>query len=589
VVVYLNPNCLFGDHPLFRECGLREPDGQLTARPAYGWTRPPAFHACINHPRYRQFLREVLTEIFTQYGPAGLYVDGLTPHVCFCEHCRDKWRAAFGTEMPVEKLGRTPARWAVWGEFGREPQPVGDVENDPDARRWTELMRRSLVEVTHEFSQTVKQAKPDAVTLFHSHPKPGSDEDYDGTLTEVYTPQPWVHVAWRSGELAGYSAVYQVPVLFNIYPHRHFTEAEARYHALQGLAAGAYPNFWSAAGMKPVFEFMTRCADELDFDTAAPVKFLALPRDLRESDTQRKTPQGDGVSYAPRDRFLAPYVGAYSALMRAGLPVVTLHRPGFEEQLNGFQVLVLPNVALMGDAQAESVRRFVRDGGGLVATHETSLCDEKGRRRSDFALADVLGVHYRATLKAESRPLRLQPTALLARGLPANRWPEHAEPVVAVDLAGAEPAGWLGDVPGILAQGYGKGRVVYLPGRFDSLQCYEPAPAVERLFANAVHWVSQDAVPVEIQASGTVGVSLFRQPRRLIVHLVNHQRDSLFRSDAWEPVARLSLRVRVPADAQVHEVRRLWENRSLPFQIKDHTASIDVGRLDEYEAVALQW
>ena len=66
--------------------------------------------------------------------------------------------------MPGTKLSRIPASWAVWFEFGRDPQPVGDVENDDDARRLTELLHRSLVEVTHQVSRTVKLAKPDAVT-----------------------------------------------------------------------------------------------------------------------------------------------------------------------------------------------------------------------------------------------------------------------------------------------------------------------------------------------------------------------------------------------------------------------------------------
>jgi hypothetical protein len=596
IVSYINPNALYPGHPLFPECVIREADGQVCQRPAYGaGFRPGALYPCANHPRYRQFLRAVLTEIFTRYQADGLYVDGLTPHLCFCEHCRAKWRALFGSDMPAAKLGRLPDRWAVWGEFGRDPQPVGDVENDPDARRLTEMLTRSLVEVTHEFSLTVKQARPGALTFFHSHPKPGSEADYDGTLTEVYSPQPWVHTAWRSGELAGYSAVYSVPVLFNVYPHRHFTEAEARCHALQGLAAGAYPNFWSAAGMKPVCEFMARCVEYLDFDTAAPVKFLALPRDLRESDTQRRAPAAPGVSYAPRDRFLAPYVGAYSALMRAGLPVVTLHRPHFEEQLTGFKVLVLANVALLSDAQAEAVRRFVREGGGLIATHETSLADEKGRRRADFALADLLGAHYRETLKSDKRQVvlagdqegRARPPG--APELPSAAFPAHDEPLVTVALDGAEAVGSLADGgPALLAHHYGKGRVVFLPGRFDSVQCYEPSPAIERLFANAVRWVAPEAVPVEIEAAGPVGLTLFRQPRRLIVHLINHQRDSRFRSDALEPIRRVALRVSLPEGGRAQSVRRLWENRDLPFQSAGRRVSIEVGALNEYEAVAIE-
>ncbi|HWI58020.1 MAG TPA: hypothetical protein VNZ22_12400 [Bacillota bacterium] len=237
VIAYMNPNALYTDHPLLNECAVRGPDGQVSPQSTYGGgpfanTR----YACINHPRYRQFLRDVLTELFTRYQPAGLYVDGLTPHVCFCSHCQAKWRELFHQDMPVTKLSHLSAGWAVWAEMGRDPQPVGDVEKDPDAQRLTELMLKSLVEMTHELSRTVKQLNPEALTAFHTHPKPGTEADYDATLTEVYLTRPWTHTAWRSGELAGYSAVYRVPVLFNIYPHANCTAAEARYYALQGLA-----------------------------------------------------------------------------------------------------------------------------------------------------------------------------------------------------------------------------------------------------------------------------------------------------------------------------------------------------------------
>ena len=591
VVAYMNPNALCLGHPLFDECVIREANGQLSQRPAYGanW-RPQAAYACINQPRYRRFLREMLTEIFTRYGPAGLYVDGLTPHVCFCVACRAKWRELFGSEMPVAKLSRISTGWAVWGEFGRDPQPVGDVENDPDARRLTEMLRRSLVEVTHMFRRTIREAKPDAVTLFHSHPKPETDDDYDGTLTEVYSPRPWVHTAWRSGELAGYSAIYQVPVLFNIYPHRHFTAAEARSHAWQGLANGAYPNFWSAAGMKPVFDYMTRCAAYLDFDTAAPVKFLALPRDLSTSETQRRAPVAAGVDYAPRDRFLAPYVGAYSALMRSGMPIGTLHRPRFETGLAGFKVLMLANVALMSDAQAEAVRRFVADGGGLVASHETSLLDERGQRRAEFALADVLGVRYQTTLRAATRRATFLSGHALAAGLPADLSLAHDEPVVVVIPAGAQPAGSFAETqPAVLTHRFGRGRVIYLPGRFDSMQCYTLLPAFERLLANAVRWVAPEGLPVEIQAPGPVGVSLFRQPRRLVVHLVNHQRDSQFNSDTLTALPSVAVRVALPEEARQPKARRLLENRDLPSLVEGRTVWVEVGPLDEYEAVAVEW
>ena len=111
---------LYCDHSLFADCAVRGPDGQISPQPTYGGggSFADTRYACINHPGYRQFLRDVLTEIFTRYQPAGLYVDGLTPHVCFCTHCRAKWRQMFDAEMPDDKLGQLPAAWVVWAELG---------------------------------------------------------------------------------------------------------------------------------------------------------------------------------------------------------------------------------------------------------------------------------------------------------------------------------------------------------------------------------------------------------------------------------------------------------------------------------------
>src|SRR5204863_349593 len=65
------------------------------------------------------------------------------------------------------------------------------------------------------------------------------------------------------------------------------------------------------------------------------------------------------------------------------------------EGLKKYAVLVLPNAACLDDRQAEAVRGFVRAGGGLVASLDTSLFDEFGDPRPNFALADVFGADYR--------------------------------------------------------------------------------------------------------------------------------------------------------------------------------------------------
>jgi len=594
IVVYINPNTLYLGHPLFPECAVRDRDGQPVTAKTYGGNIENAPRVCINHPRYRQFLRDLMTEIFGHYQADGLYVDGLTPHLCFCQHCRAKYHALCGAEMPVAKLATIARPWTVWGEFGRDPQPVGDVENDVDARRLTEMVYQSFGEITREVSLAVKAARPEAITTFHSHPKANCAEFYDGTLTEVYSPRPWVHIAWRSGELAGYSSGFHVPTMFNVYPHQHYTAAEARYHAWQGLANGAYPNFWSTPGMQPVFEFLRENAAWFDFARTAPVKFIALPRDLRTDAVQSGAAPPPGIRYTT-DRFLAPYVGAYSALTRAGLPVVTLHRPHFEEGLAGFQVLCLANVAVLSDAQVAAVRQFVHDGGGLIATHETSLRDEKGRPRSDFGLADVLGVRFQKFLPAAKRRISFAPDAPLAAAL-AKLPPLETgvEPHVSVApttgqiAAEAARADDTADTtPAAIVNQFGRGRSIYLPGRLDAQQCYELAPGVERLFAEGARWVSGDRVPVEVQAPAMVGVSLTQLPDRWLVQLVNHHVDSRYQSDTISPIQGVTVRLRPPAGREVASLRRLHDRSDVPLRRAGAHLIVDLPQLNEYEALAI--
>ena len=48
----------------------------------------------------------------------------------------------------------------------------------------------------------------------------------------------------------------------------------------------------------------------------------------------------------------------------------------------------------MSDAQAHSITEFVRGGGALIASHETSLYDADGNKRTKLALAEVLGAEF---------------------------------------------------------------------------------------------------------------------------------------------------------------------------------------------------
>src|SRR5258705_3077226 len=92
----------------------------------------------------------------------------------------------------------------------------------------------------------------------------------------------------------------------------------------------------------------------------------------------------------------APYEGFAQALIRARIPYVPVHAADIDRESAGLSTLVLANTGGLSDAECASVRRFVAQGGSLIATGESTLYNEWGDARDDFGLADLLRVHVQA-------------------------------------------------------------------------------------------------------------------------------------------------------------------------------------------------
>ena len=85
--------------------------------------------------------------------------------------------------------------------------------------------------------------------------------------------------------------------------------------------------------------------------------------------------------------------GMYEALLRGRFAFDYVHEDRLEpERLKKYRALLLPNIAMLSDRQCEQLRAYVRGGGSLVASFETSLYDENLNPRSDFGLANLFGV-----------------------------------------------------------------------------------------------------------------------------------------------------------------------------------------------------
>ena len=70
--------------------------------------------------------------------------------------------------------------------------------------------------------------------------------------------------------------------------------------------------------------------------------------------------------------------GYYQALIESRVPFDMAHDELLDVALAKYKLLILPNVAAMSDKQCDQIRQFVKAGGSIVATHETSLYDSTG-------------------------------------------------------------------------------------------------------------------------------------------------------------------------------------------------------------------
>jgi hypothetical protein len=64
-----------------------------------------------------------------------------------------------------------------------------------------------------------------------------------------------------------------------------------------------------------------------------------------------------------------------------------------QEKLSRYKVLFLIDAPALTPQECELLRRWVRQGGTLIASGNTSLCDLWGRSQPDYGLADIFGLH----------------------------------------------------------------------------------------------------------------------------------------------------------------------------------------------------
>ncbi|MCX6621740.1 MAG: beta-galactosidase trimerization domain-containing protein [Acidobacteria bacterium] len=526
---------------------IRKPDGSLLTS-LYG-----GYHPDINSPAAGWYA-SLLRELFPAYGAEGFFADGISMlRYGQSEYTVKKFRAEMGREYPKS------------------------LETDPD---WRATMRWEVEQVRKYWRmirETIHQQDPKVEMTFNG-PGPMIQAPY-----EEWAPMPpslnleadyAFTEAGSGGEFATWTRGVSWPRPFkvtflNAYSILDpFDADEIRARMGRTLAEGGQPYRYDQTSVDGAANaHFVRCWSEMFAEVKAkepyvvgaePVKYAAV---VSSEPTMLYRGRADDSSHGK------DLVGALRALDALHIPHDVLADWNLKpEILSGYSLVILPNVACMTNAQAAAVREYVRSGGSVLATAETSLFDENGAPRKEFALADVLGVKLDETLtNATQKGDRKRPIHLLPRpgghpvfaGMPATELLLPGDSVFALAAEGQPAAALIEDAgtprnspyrvtrrAAVHVNTFGKGRSVYICGSLFARTYHQRRPGVywpDGLIRNAAHWLAPDA-PWHVTAPARVWVGLNRQAgrKRHILHVVNWQTDMPaqveFRLPAGSPV-----------------------------------------------------
>jgi len=568
--------------------------------------------ACLNGP-HREYILAVVRELTTNYDFDGYWLDcfGWWGRVnpCYCDFCKGKYKEDTGSVLPAPD----DAESGAW-------------------KRYLAWRRRLNTTILHEVIGAIKAIKPH-VTVTHNGSGFPVWTDWAFCDADDYVTHEF-HYNEGHGNLALYcrqQRALKPDTPFEIEIWRFFNRLSGM---LRGYQIRPLPMHQVEMATVLAHGGLIQYYDQINPDGTLDRRSLEVMRDafvdVRAAEPWLQPGLGRGARLIPycglvwsksTDAFAQPehakahaqaLEGAHHALMESHLPFDLLtDRQVAAGDFRDNRVVVLPNVTCVSEEEAAQLRRFVEHGGGLVATYRTSLCDEHGAPRINFALAGLFGAEYlepATYLYSFVQPSIAHP---VNDGLELD-WPRTLWKMLQVKVAAHEGTEALAQMvnpmrgfhmghppaevtphPSILVRHNGKGRVVYFAAPVDAAYAEYGHPDHKRWLANAVRWAAGEGPNVEAIAPTTVEVVTWEivETGELRVHLVNRTAAGPARSRSaviQETFPVLDLKLRINGSRRFSAATLQPAGQKLSLANHDGAVEVTIPRLDTYGIVVLK-
>lgn len=365
-------NYAAGLYPEWLQC---DRDGQFRE---YGFTRM----LCLNSP-YCDFALEQIHELVSKYDIDGLWLDimpvswhefkkigweGDVEPFCYCYYCRQKYQATYNRDVPMD-----PNLEETLDGFHMQ------VEG---AERFLKGAKKIL-----------RQYRPAALLTYNGSGVPEDPLTIGDVITVEGHPPAYYHesmlVRWAQGQnrpmemlsagaLSGWNGWDLKPIsMLQLETAIALSHGCGVTFGQQPLLSGN-PQEADFTGLQELFNWVSKLEQY--------TRNAVLVRDI-------------GI-YLSIKNWHAPQLGVFALGETEGIHTVLMRDQWQYDILKDLHALESCKLVIVGDHRAMSdgevamLRAYVQDGGRLLVTGLTGLYDEHGKKRNDFALADVIGVSY---------------------------------------------------------------------------------------------------------------------------------------------------------------------------------------------------
>jgi len=325
-------------------------------------------NVCPNTP-YREYVIDQIHEIVSKYDVDGIWLDLVDWAPCYCEHCKKKYKALFGEDIP------------------HDPRA-----NPEDSVRFEEFWGETRISLISAIEKIIKKEKPHALLSFNGAGKFGMYKGKMSSFTSFHSREGTMGPEFLSRVCKALSPQHKPYELIAPGGKGWFSWSPRPAGVLKLESAIVYAHGGS----------LTISVNPFPDGSISHSEVQNISRVFSWIEARRKCFEGKisaGLSdigilwtkYTPRGVFVQGEEGISKALLE-GHHLFEVVQEGSE--LSRYSLLILPSGTYLQGEMEEHVRQFVYNGGRLLSFSTAGLVDQKGERLDNFSISDILGVDY---------------------------------------------------------------------------------------------------------------------------------------------------------------------------------------------------